>query len=74
MKKYRVIDIFGSFGLFIDEEIEAEDETEAIEYVLYEIMDNLGNYIDVEVEEVPEDEEYEDEDEEDIHYSDDYEE
>lgn len=65
MKKYRVIDIFGSFGLFIDEEIEAEDDIEAREYILYEIMDNIGNYIDIEVEEVSEDDdEEESEDEE----------
>lgn len=61
MKKYRVIDIFGSFGLFIDEEIEAEDDIEAREYILYEIMDNIGNYIDIEVEEIPEDDEDESE-------------
>lgn len=61
MKKYRVIDIFGSFGLFIDEEIEAEDDIEAREYILYEIMDNIGNYIDIEVEEIPEDDEGESE-------------
>lgn len=62
MKKYRVIDVFGSFGLFIDEEIEAEDDIEAREYVLYEIMDNIGNYIDIEVEEIPEDDEDESDD------------
>lgn len=61
MKKYRVIDIFGSFGLFIDEEIEAEDDIEAREYILYEIMDDIGNYIDIEVEEIPEDDEDESE-------------
>lgn len=61
MKKYRVIDIFGSFGLFIDEEIEAEDDIEAREHILYEIMDDIGNYIDIEVEEIPEDDEDESE-------------
>lgn len=52
MKTYRVLDIYGSFGLFFDEEIEAEDETDAKEYVLNEILDNIGNYIDIELEEV----------------------
>lgn len=52
MKTYRVLDIYGSFGLFFDEEIEAEDEIDAKEYVLNEILDNIGNYIDIELEEV----------------------
>lgn len=59
MKKYRVLDIFGSFGLFLDEEIEAEDETDAKEYVMNEIIDNIGNYIDIELEEIFDDEEEE---------------
>lgn len=50
MKKYRVEDIITSFGIFLDEEVEAESETEAKEEVLYEIMDNIGNYIDIELE------------------------
>ena len=57
MKTYRVLDIFGSFGLFLDEEIEAEDETDAKEYVMNEIIDNIGNYIDIELEEIFDDEE-----------------
>ena len=59
MKTYRVLDIFGSFGLFLDEEIEAEDETDAKEYIMNEIMDNIGNYIDIELEEIFDDEEEE---------------
>ena len=52
MKKYRVYDILTSFGMFIDDEIEAEDETDAKEQVMMEIIDNIGNYIDIEVEEI----------------------
>lgn len=54
MKTYRVTDIISSFCLFIDDEIEANDEYEAIETVFNEIMDNIGNYIDIYVEEVEE--------------------
>ena len=54
MKTYKVIDILDYFGLFIDEEIEAKDETDAKEQVLMEIYDNIGNYIDIEVEEITE--------------------
>ena len=56
MKTYRVLDVYGSFGLFFDEEIEAEDEIDAKEYVLNEILDNIGNYIDIELEEIDESE------------------
>ena len=59
MKKYRVEDIMTSFGLFLDDEIEAEDETDAKEYIMNEIMDNIGNYIDIELEEIFDDEEEE---------------
>lgn len=55
MKTYRVIDIIGSFGLFLDEEIEAEDSIDAKEQILMEICDNIGNYIDIELERVEED-------------------
>ena len=54
MKTYRVLDIYGTFGLFLDEEIEAEDQTDAKEYIMNEILDNIGNYIDIELEEVEE--------------------
>ena len=54
MKTFRVLDIYGSFGLFLDEEIEAEDETDAKEQVMNEILDNIGNYIDIELEEIEE--------------------
>ena len=53
MKKFKVTEIIGSFGIFIDDEIEAEDEIDAKEEILNEIMDNIGNYIDIEVEEMP---------------------
>jgi hypothetical protein len=66
MKTYRVTDVLGYFGLFIDDEIEAEDETDAKEQVMMEICDNIGNYIDIEVEEIIEEEEEEEEEEEDI--------
>lgn len=37
MKKYKVEDIKGYFGIFLDEEVEAEDEIQAMEYILEEI-------------------------------------
>lgn len=52
MAKYRIEDIITSFGLFLDDEIEAEDEYDAKEQIMNEIMDNIGNYIDIEVEEI----------------------
>lgn len=52
MKVYKVIDIVGYFGIFIDDEVEAYDEIDAMEMVLNEIIDNIGNYIDIELEEV----------------------
>ena len=61
MKKYKVEDIRAYFGLFLDEEVEAEDEIEAMEYIQDEIMDNIGNYIDIELIEVDEDIDYDDE-------------
>ena len=61
MKKYRVTDITGWFGLFIDEEIEADDSIDAKDEILNQIMDNIGNYIDIEVEEIEDEEEFEDE-------------
>ena len=62
MKKYRVTDISASgLSFFLDEEYEGEDSIECKEAVLYEIMDNLGNYIDIEVEEIEDEEEFEDE-------------
>lgn len=56
MKKFRVVDVSGSFGIFIDEEIEASDSADAMESIYYEIMDNLGNYIDIDLEEIESDE------------------
>ena len=56
MKRFRVENISASFGLFIDDEIEAEDKIDAIDQVMNEIMDNIGNYIDVELEEIEEEE------------------
>lgn len=52
MKKYRVDDIICSFGIFLDEEFEAENQSEAKEIVFNEIMDNLGNYIDIVLEKI----------------------
>lgn len=54
MKTYKVIDILDYFGLFIDEYIEADSELDAKEQVLMEICDNIGNYIDIEVEDITE--------------------
>jgi hypothetical protein len=56
MKTYKVEDIICMFGIFLDEEVEANNMSEAKEIVYNEIMDNLGNYIDIEMEEVTEDE------------------
>ena len=56
MKKYRVEDIIGNFGLFLDEEVEAKDSSDAKEQIMEEIMDDIGNYIDIELERVEEDE------------------
>lgn len=61
MKKFKVEDIRGYFHLFLDEEVEAEDEIQAMEYILYEIMDNIGNYIEIDLIEVDEDINYDDE-------------
>ena len=52
MKSFKVKDIVGYFGLFLDDEVEADDEIEAIEMVQNEIIDNIGNYIDIELEEI----------------------
>lgn len=59
MRKFKIENIDVSLGIFLDDEIEAEDRTEAIEQVLLEICDNIGNYIDIELEEVIEDEDEE---------------
>lgn len=58
MKKFKVEDIRGYFDIFLDEEIEAEDEIQAKEEILYEIMDNIGNYIEIDVIEVDDDIDY----------------
>ena len=62
MVKYKVSDIATFFGFLYDEEIEADDEIDAIDCVFTDIMSNIGHYIEVEVEEVS-DEEDEDEEE-----------
>lgn len=54
MKTYRIIDIIASFGIFLDDEIEAENDLEAKEQIFDEIYDNLANYIDIELEELDE--------------------
>ena len=58
MKKFKVEDIRGYFDIFLDEEVEAEDEIQAKEEILYEILDNLGNYIEIDVIEVDDDIDY----------------
>lgn len=52
MKTFKVKNIIGYFGLFLDDEVEADDELDAKEMVLNEIIDNIGNYIDIELEEI----------------------
>ena len=64
MKTYKVTDILFSSGLFLDEEYEAEDESDAMEQVMMEIMDNIGNYFDIELEEVYEEDEDDEEESE----------
>ena len=62
MTKYRVTDISVSgLSLFLDEEIEAVDDIDAKYEIMNEIMDNIGNYIDIELEEIEDEEEFEDE-------------
>lgn len=61
MKKYKIEYIDGCFDIFLGEEIEAEDEMQAKEEILYEILDNLANYIEIDVIEVDEDIDYDDE-------------
>lgn len=59
MRKFKVINVYGSFGLFLDEEVYAETESDAWEQIIDEIDDNIGNYIDIEFEEIyDENEEY----------------
>ena len=57
MKKYKVVNVTGNFGIFLDDEIEAEGSWEAMNSICDEIMDNLGNYIDIELEEIESDDE-----------------
>ena len=52
MKEYRVVGVIDCFDLFINDVVEAESKSDAFEIVLNEIMDNIGNYIDVVLEEV----------------------
>lgn len=59
MKTYRIIDIIASFGIFLDDVIEAENSVDAMEQVMDEIIDNIGNYIDIELEEFDEGEDNE---------------
>lgn len=63
MKKFKVEEIRGYFDIFLDEEVEAEDEIRAKEELLYQIMDNIGNYIEIDVIEVDEDIDYDEEEE-----------
>lgn len=57
MKVYKVKDIEAYLDLFLDDEVEADDEIEAKEMICYEIIDNIGNYIGIELEEVEKGEE-----------------
>lgn len=59
MRKFIIKDIISSFGVFLDEEIEAEDTCEAAEEVMMMICYNIGNYIDIEFDEVYDEEEEE---------------
>lgn len=62
MTKYRVTDIDVSrLSLFLDEEIEAADDIDAQYEIMNEIMDNIANYVDIELEEIEDEEEFEDE-------------
>ena len=63
MKKFKVEYIDGCFDMFLGEEVEAENEMHAREEILYEILDNLANYIEIDVIEVDEDIDYDDEEE-----------
>lgn len=65
MKKFRVKDLRAYLNYFVDEEYEAEDDVDVIEEVLLEICDNIGNYIEIDVEEI-EDYDREEEDYDDI--------
>lgn len=57
MRKFKIVDMEASCGIFLDDIIEAEDEQDAWEQVLNEFEDNIGNYMDIEFEEIFEDEE-----------------
>lgn len=52
MKQFKVENIFASLGLFLDEIIEAEDEIDAKEQIMIEICENIGNYVDIYLEEI----------------------
>lgn len=61
MKKYKVEYIDGCFDIFLGKEIEAENEMRAMAEILYEILDDLANYIEIDLIEVNEDIDYDDE-------------
>lgn len=52
MAKYRIENITCCLGMFLDDEIDAKD------MIINEVIDNIGNYIDIELEEI-----YEEDDE-----------
>lgn len=58
MKKYKVEYIDGCFDIFLGKEIEAENEMRAMAEILYEILDDLANYIELDLIEVNEDIDY----------------
>lgn len=61
MRRFKIKDIACCFGLFIDDEVEAEDEIEAKDMIMCEICDNIGNYVDIALEEC-----YDEDDEEEL--------
>lgn len=58
MRKYRIENISCYLGMFLDDEVEADDEIDAKDMIMNEVIDNIGNYIDIELEEI-----YEEDDE-----------
>lgn len=52
MKKYKVVNIIGSFGILLDEELEADNETEAREEIFNKIYNNISIFIGIELEEI----------------------
>ena len=62
MTKYRIENITCYLAMFLDDEIEADDEIDAKDMIMNEVIDNIGNYIDIELEEIYEEDDKDDED------------